>query len=287
MTHLLNNINELSYVTDVQELVEAFTVDTIVRIIYGIDAHTIDQPGSSYKKHKAEVFKEGSWRLAWMSKLGNKITKQRSFVWNDKLKRALNERKENYTRKDDLIDIMVEASVADGCHLDLQTLEKVSELVSIELRLIAPTMLFALFELLKAPTVQNKLRTEIQRDNKNEISFEYISSSENYLAQVIRETLRLHPIEAVLKRECHFSDEESDQGYSLEPYHSYKIPKGMPLIIPVHAIHKDEQYFKQPHDFIPERFEGNKAHELHLFSEDKIGIHMNADAGTLTLYNFK
>lgn len=53
----------------------------------------------------------------------------------------------------------------------------------------------------------------------------------------------------------------------------------MPLIIPIHAIHQDEQYFYKPRDFLPERFEDDKFNELHLFSEDKVGLHPDADAG--------
>lgn len=174
---------------DVRELVETFVVDTIARVIYGIEAHTINQPDSIYKKHQEEVFKEGSWRLAWATNLANissKLSKRRSFVWLGHLNRALSERKENYQRKDDLIDILVEASVGDGCHLDLHTLEKLSEIVSIELRLIAPTMLFTLFELSKAANVQNKLRDEILRVNQEKLLNQYISSNDNYLGRTIR-----------------------------------------------------------------------------------------------------
>lgn len=96
---------------------------------------------------------------------------------------------------------------------------------------------------------------------------------------ILSETLRLHPIEAVLKREYHVSTEDNEDGYSLEPFNSYKIPRGMPLIIPIHAIQKDELHFEKPHDFIPERFEGDKANELHLFSEDKFGFYSEANAG--------
>lgn len=100
-------------------------------------------------------------------------------------------------------------------------------------------------------------------------------------SNVFLETLRLHPIEAVLKKECHFPAKKADDGYSLEPYHSYKIPRGMPLIIPIHAIHKDKHLFEKPLEFIPDRFEGTKANELPVFSEDKVGLSPNADAGKL------
>lgn len=188
-THLLSIKKELSCIVDVRELVETFAIDTIARVIYGIEAHTVNQPDSTYRMHKGKVFKEGSWKLAWISSFASFRTQflgQRSFVWLDHLKQALSERTGNYERKDDLIDILVETSVINGGPLDLHTLEKLSELVSMELRLIAPTMLFCVFELSNSQHVQIKLRDEVLRNNKAEFSYEYISSNDNYLGRVIR-----------------------------------------------------------------------------------------------------
>lgn len=172
---------------DVRELVETFTIDTIARVIYGIEAHTVDHPDSSYRKHRHEVFQAGSWWLPNLANIKSKLTMKRSFVWLDQLREALNKKQqEQYEKKDDLIDILVETSVIKGGPLDLHTLEKLSEMVSTELRLIAPTMLFTFFELSWAENAQTKLRDEILQHNKEQLSYGYIASNDNFLAKVIR-----------------------------------------------------------------------------------------------------
>lgn len=51
------------------------------------------------------------------------------------------------------------------------------------------------------------------------------------------ETLRLYPTLPYLDRMCEVDN------YSIEPYHKYKIPKGMPVLIPIFAIQRDPKVF--------------------------------------------
>lgn len=59
-----------------------------------------------------------------------------------------------------------------------------------------------------------------------------------YLTAALKETLRLYPILPLLDRECNVS---SNEGYSLEPYSSFKIPSGMPIFIPIYSIQRDPE----------------------------------------------
>lgn len=70
-----------------------------------------------------------------------------------------------------------------------------------------------------------------------------------YMHMVFLETIRLYPILPFLDRKC-----TADEGYSLEPFLPFTIPKGMPVIIPTYALHRDPQYFPDPERFDPERF---------------------------------
>lgn len=71
-----------------------------------------------------------------------------------------------------------------------------------------------------------------------------------YLHQIVNETLRMYAIIPFLDRVC----EEKD-GYSLQPYSDFKIPYGMPVLIPIYPLGYDEKYFTEPWKFNPDRFE--------------------------------
>lgn len=60
------------------------------------------------------------------------------------------------------------------------------------------------------------------------------------------ESLRKHPPAANLIR-------VATKPYDV-PNMKFTIPKGMLVLIPVFAIHHDPLYYKQPEEFIPERF---------------------------------
>jgi cytochrome P450 len=71
-----------------------------------------------------------------------------------------------------------------------------------------------------------------------------------YLHQIVNETLRMYAIIPFLDRVC----EERD-GYSLQPFSDFKIPYGMPVLIPIYPLGYDEKYFTEPWKFNPDRFE--------------------------------
>lgn len=115
-------------------------------------------------------------------------------------------------------------------------------------------MTFSLYELSKQPELQEKLRQEISeilQPNQGRITYEILAlpSKLPFLHQVLCETMRLYTGLSVFDRQCMEID-----GYSLKPYSHFKIPLGMPVWVPVHAIAKDEKYFPQPLKFDPNRF---------------------------------
>lgn len=55
---------------------------------------------------------------------------------------------------------------------------------------------------------------------------------------VISEVLRLYPPLPFLDRECTVP---SGDDYSLAPESHFRIPKGMPVVIPIFSMHRDPQ----------------------------------------------
>lgn len=58
--------------------------------------------------------------------------------------------------------------------------------------------------------------------------------------------MRIYPPLATLTRVCVKDYEFSDYGV--------KVPKGMKVLVPCLAIHRDEKYYKDPYNFDPDRF---------------------------------
>jgi cytochrome P450 family 9 len=75
-----------------------------------------------------------------------------------------------------------------------------------------------------------------------------------YLDQVVSETLRMWPAAPMADRQCTKDYEVQYDG------RKFMIEAGRTFYIPIHGLHQDEKYFKNPKKFDPERFsDENKA----------------------------
>lgn len=80
-----------------------------------------------------------------------------------------------------------------------------------------------------------------------------------YDFQLFLETLRLHPPMSTMTRVCTSTCELS------LGEHTYKIEKGIPVTIPIYALHTDPEYFPDPMKFDPERFDKKNRSLRHQF----------------------
>ena len=108
-------------------------------------------------------------------------------------------------------------------------------------------MSFALYEVTKHQHVQEKILQEVNQVLGNkEPSFEDIPNLV-YCRAVIDETLRMHgPVRQVFK--LALEDDYFDEGTTL-------IPKGTILMPSLYANHYDPQYWENPTQFNPDRFD--------------------------------
>lgn len=107
------------------------------------------------------------------------------------------------------------------------------------------TMHFLANQLATHPDLQEKLRQEIfdvLEKHDGEITYETISDMK-YLEMCINETLRMYPIVPENTRIC--QKEININGIT--------IPKGATIDIPVYHLHRSEEHWENPDDFIPER----------------------------------
>uniref|UniRef100_A0A1B0CTM0 Protein transport protein sec16 n=1 Tax=Lutzomyia longipalpis TaxID=7200 RepID=A0A1B0CTM0_LUTLO len=105
-----------------------------------------------------------------------------------------------------------------------------------------------LYELGRNIEAQEKLRREIQEyQEKDGINYESIQEMQ-YLDQVVNETMRIHPPLIIISKLCTESVKYPVNGRDVE------IPRGMTVHIPIFSIHRNENNFPNPEEFIPERF---------------------------------
>lgn len=143
------------------------------------------------------------------------------------------------------------------------------------------TMAFCLYELAANPEIQEKLREEIRqvlRKHEDEITYDAVQEMK-YMNQVLEgafmfflvlfaivpkivwtqfnsnritykfcilETLRKYPPLPILHRKC-------TADYKIENS-ELLIEKGQQFVIPVLGLHYDPEYYPDPHEFNPERF---------------------------------
>ncbi|XVF49778.1 hypothetical protein PTKIN_Ptkin04bG0042200 [Pterospermum kingtungense] len=103
-------------------------------------------------------------------------------------------------------------------------------------------------ELIKHPNIMKKVQEEVRNvvGKKSKIDVDDINKME-YLKCVIKETFRLHPVAPTLFR-------KTSESVKLE---GYDIPSNTTFIINAWAIQRDPNWWEQPEEFIPERFENN------------------------------
>ena len=101
-------------------------------------------------------------------------------------------------------------------------------------------------ELAFNPNIQEKLYEEVKDciDSKGDIDYDLLAKLP-YLDAIISETLRLHSSPLRLRRICTKDYKLGDTGIT--------VHKGQAVRISIYAIHRSEEYFPNPDQFIPER----------------------------------
>nr|BAC53923.1 cytochrome P450 [Petunia x hybrida] len=111
------------------------------------------------------------------------------------------------------------------------------------------TIIWALAEMMKKPSVLAKAQAEVRQAMKGKKGFQLIDLDElKYLKLVIKETLRMHPpIPLLIPREC--MEETKINGFN--------IPLKTRVIVNIWAIGRNPESWEDPESFMPERFENN------------------------------
>ncbi|KAJ4789411.1 Cytochrome P450 [Rhynchospora pubera] len=108
------------------------------------------------------------------------------------------------------------------------------------------TLQWVMSELLRHPVVMEKVQAEVRHAMREKTRVDENTLLKlSYLKQVIKETLRLHPVVPLFPRVCKDTCELL----------GYTIPSGTCVIINAWALGRDPQYWTDAEEFKPERFE--------------------------------
>lgn len=245
---------------ELKEFCALYTTDVIATVAFGVEANSFKSPNGDFRKNGREIFRFNARRAINFSVVfflphlvpyfGIKVVadEQTEFL-RSTVNYVLNEREKSGKSRNDLIDILIEFKNAtktekakkEGLIFEGDLLvAQAAIFFTAGFETSSATMSFALYELARNPKIQEKLRLEIQealKKSQGKITQQLINSME-YLEMIISETLRVYPPLPFLDRDCTV---EQNQIYSLEPFHKYGMPKGMPVYIPVYALHMDEK----------------------------------------------
>lgn len=111
------------------------------------------------------------------------------------------------------------------------------------------TIMWAMSELIKNPTIMRKVKEEIKREvGIGRMVEEKDLEKLKYMEMVIKESFRLHPIGPILLPRAAIQD------CTVGGFH---IPKNTTVLINVWAIVRNRDTWSDPEKFFPERFEGS------------------------------
>ncbi|XP_047995950.1 cytochrome P450 6B6-like [Leguminivora glycinivorella] len=261
---------------DARDLMARYTTDFIGACGFGIDADSLNEEESAFRKLGASIFKidakrfvtsmlkQAMPRLFYPLKPMGHIEKG----INELVGAILKERKYETSTRHDFIDLLIESKkkgLMTGESIERIKPDGTPEVASLEMdeQLMAAQVFiffaagfetsssatsFTLHQLAYNPKVQKKVQEEIDRvlaSHNNKLSYDAVKEM-TYLDWTFKEGMRMFPSLGFLIREC-------SRKYTI-PETGVTIDEGVRIFIPIQAMHMDPQYFDNPEEFRPERF---------------------------------
>ncbi|CAD0206776.1 unnamed protein product [Chrysodeixis includens] len=262
---------------DARDLMARFTTDFIGACGFGLDADSLNDEDSAFRKLGIKIFKFGTMDIikAIAKELFPELL-QNMKVWvrlegeiNELVGEILRQRNHKPVGRNDFIDLMLECKQKGtmvGESIEKRKPDGTPEIVSLELNdgiIGAQVFVFfaagfetsssatsyTLHELAYHPEVQKKAQDEIDRvlaKHDNKLSYDAVKEM-TYLEWVFKEGMRMFPSLGFLLR-------RSTRPYTF-PDLGVTIDENIKVLIPLQSLHNDPKYFPEPEVFRPERFD--------------------------------
>ncbi|XP_053963684.1 cytochrome P450 6a8-like [Anastrepha ludens] len=245
---------------EVRDLLARFTTDVIGSCAFGLDCNSLHEPDTQFRVMGKKIFGERRHgRIVFgfaqaypelSRKLGIKMTPDDISEFFQKVVHdtAAHREKEGVQRNDFMNLLLELKKQEDGLSLEQITAQAFVFFIA-GFETSSSTMGFALYELALNQEIQAKARAEIETVlARFDGQFTYECMREmQYLHQIFCETLRKYSVASIIMR-------KTLNNYQV-PNTKYVIEKGVVIVIPIDAIHRDPEIYPDPERFDPTRFE--------------------------------
>lgn len=242
----------LNTVIDIPKEMETITSRVIASFLFGADGQSVPKLASEFLD--VLIIRIGNVLVlpAWMPTSTNIQIRRRHRDLKDEIKHIIQIKQERKDVESDLLSFLV---TKDEIKDDDKLIDFLSGLLLAAHRVPAAALSWVWFLLSQNPIALTKLQNEVDIVLKNsQVTMENLSRLQ-YAEAVAKEALRLYPPTWLLERAV---EEDTSIG-------GYEVRKGQTLLMSSYAVQRDERYFSNPHEFVPERWLDNSSHPKFAF----------------------
>ncbi|XP_030573620.1 probable cytochrome P450 6d4 [Drosophila novamexicana] len=280
IAHLQKELPEQgSKEVDLKAVLQTYAIDIIASVIFGLDVNSYEQPDNKFKK-LVTIIRRNTRFTALFGMMIFLVPPVAKFLFRIGFKNpvglamlaivkdTIEYREQHGIVRKDMLQLLMQlrnkGSIDDddSKSWSLQTNDD-GQLQSISLETITAqafifyvagqettgsTAAFTIFELAQYPEHLKRLQSEVDetlKQNDGKITYDVLNKME-FLELCLQETMRKYPGLPMLNREC-------TQDYTI-PDTDHVIKKGTPVVISLHGMHRDAEYFPDPEKYDPYRF---------------------------------
>lgn len=236
---------------DVFPIFNDLAFQTVVKSIFNIAVSEDDVASLQHTTEATQQMLVQELRqpfLVWWFNLSGKTKKHLDLTQNSRtiLRRLVEERKRSNTKHDDLLDMLLNARYEDGSEMsESQLVDEILILFAAGHETTSNALTFTTELLARNPEAQLKILEEISKIKSESDDIMHWIKNATYTKLVIEESMRLYP-------PAYFIDRVNSEE---DVYEGMILPKGSTLLFSVYEIHRHPNFWKNPEDFNPERFQ--------------------------------
>lgn len=223
---------------------------TVIKSIFNIEVSDSDVASLQHTTEATQKMLVQELRqpfLVWWFNLSGKTKKHLDLTQHSRaiLKRLVEDRRKSRNKHDDLLDMLLDAKYDDGSSMDEnQLVDEILILFAAGHETTSNALTFICELLARNTESQVKILEEIHKIKSESNDKMYWIKNASYTKFVIEESMRLYP-------PAYFIDRVNIQE---ESFKGMILPKGSNLLFSIYEIHRHPDFWKNPEEFIPERF---------------------------------
>jgi cytochrome P450 len=239
----------LELMTEMQKLALSVNSQALMSIDVGWD--TAERFGIAVRDALKLLRKRNTSLLRfppWMPTSLNRQLNQTRIILDDYIAPIINARRTNKLANNDILGAMLDVRDPEtgDALTDQEILDETKTLFAAGFETTATALTWAIYLLVNNPEKAALWYDEVDRVLQGRAPQWDDLPQLPYTGQLINETLRLYPPVYNIARECIAPDVVK----------GFQIPKGTVVLMSILGIHRDERWWPQAQDFIPERFAG-------------------------------